>query len=80
MINHVHRLLPSKVALSHHGESMINCIKYAKVSQKIRVISLVRVLWEIKFAHGIKDIINVFWIIDFMFVMCGAYDAMRSRQ
>ena len=59
---------------------MINCIKQVKVSQEIKVISLVRVLWGIMFAHMIKDVTCAFRVIKFVFVMCGAYDVMRSRQ
>ena len=59
---------------------MINCTKHAKVYRMIRVISLVIVLWEIMFAHMIKDVTHAFRVIKFMFVMCGAYDVTCSRQ
>ena len=59
---------------------MINCITYAKVSQKIRVISLVRVLWESMLAHMIKDVMHTLRVIKFMFVMFGAYDATCRAQ
>ena len=68
------------MAVGYHWESMINCIKHAKVSQEIKVISLVRVLWEIMSAHMIKDVTYAFRVIKFVYVMCGAYDVMRSRQ
>ena len=74
-------------ALSHQrwywaiiGETMINCITCAKVSQKTRVISLVRVLREIMLAHMIKDAMHTFRVIKFMFVMFGAYDATYRAQ
>ena len=59
---------------------MINCITYAKVSQKIRVISLASVLWEIMLAHMIKDVMHTFRVIKFMFVMFGAYGATYRAQ
>ena len=59
---------------------MINCITCAKVSQKVRAISLVRVLWEIMLAHMIKDVTRAFRVIKFMFVMFGAYGATYRAQ
>ena len=68
------------MALGYHWESMISYIKHVKVSQEINVISLVRVHWEIMFARMIKNVTYMFCVIKLMFVMCGAYDIMRSRQ
>ena len=68
------------MTLGYHWESMTNYIKHAKVSQATKVISLVRLLWEIVFAHVIKDVTYAFRVIKFAYVMCGAYGITHSRQ
>ena len=66
----MHRAIKGGIGLSL-GESMINCITYAKVSQKIRVIPVARVLWETMLAHVIKGMSYVSRVIKLTFVMRG---------
>ena len=56
---------------------MINCITYAKVSQKIRVIPLIRVLWDTVLAHVIKGMPYVSRVIKLTLVMRG-YMTLRA--